>query len=237
MIRTILRPHQLLAIAAGIYTSIVASVEAGSVLFQDPVTPAGGIGYEWTVALGANDSAEFMRFVGAWSWEDNSLFSPGQDPVGWTHTSDFVALTLSVPQRLTIRLERQAGVPLTGNPAGPFASTETMNPSFTLWSGWDNDGGESHMYNNDRNISWAEDITYVGHVNNSSASVAEFSWDLPAGNYTIALGSNAPSDDPNDQGYKATFTTTVPEPGSALFLLAGLGALGSRRRRSESCAL
>jgi len=222
------------AIAAATSTLPLGTAHAGSVIFGDPVPGTNtGIGYEWTVNLGANDSASFMRFVGAWSWEDDSLFTPGQNPVGWTHTSDWVALTLDTPQRLTIRLDRQAGVPLTGDPGGPFASTATMNPSFTIWSGWDTDGSESHMYNNDRNVTWAEDLTYLGHVNNSSESFAEQYWDLPAGTYTIVLGSNAPSDDADDQGYKATFTTSVPEPASALFLLSGFGVLGLRRQRSN----
>src|SRR5688572_275098 len=155
--------------------------QAGSAIFQDPVTPAGGIGYEWTVVLGAADTIDFSRFVGAWSWEDDTLSTPTV-PQGWTHASDFVAVTLTQPQRLTIRIERFA-TPL---PTGGTASIANMNPSFTLWSGWDNDGGESHMYNNDRNISWAEDVVYVGHVKNNSLAVAEAFWDLPAGNFSIA---------------------------------------------------
>jgi hypothetical protein len=112
-----------------------------------------------------------------------------------------------------------------------------MNPSFTLWSGWDNDGGESHMYNNDRNISWAEDVTYLGHVKNNAVAQVEASWDLPAGNYTIAIGSNAPSDDADDQGYKATLTTSVPEPASAAFLLLATATLVAPRRRAPRLAL
>ena len=213
------------AIAAAALSLLAAPLQAGSAVQGDPEPLGAGISYEWTVVLGANDTIDFSRWVGAWSWEDDSFSTP-TNPQGWTHTSDFVALTLTEPQTLTIRLERFA----TPMPAGGTASIMSMNPSFTIWSGWDNTGAESHVYNNDRNISWAE-VTYIGHVKNSTQPVAEATYILPAGNYTLALGSNAPADDGDDQGYKATFTTSVPEPGAATCLLAGAASLAVRRRR------
>jgi hypothetical protein len=120
-----------------------------------------------------------------------------------------------------------------------------MYPSFTIWSGWDNDlapqsfadlvnGGtptdDWHTYNNDGAVAWAEDLTYVGHINNSTATFAESTFTLPAGQYSIVLGSNAPANDANRQGYRATFST-VPEPGTAILLLGGLAALNLHRRR------
>jgi hypothetical protein len=216
----------VLALASVAFPFLAPSARAGSAIAGDPVSPAAGISYEWTVVLGAADTIDFSRYVGAWSWEDDLLSTPSS-PQGWTHASDFVALTLTQPQRLTIHIERFA----TPFPFGGTASIANMNPSFTIWSGWDNDGTESHMYNNDRNISWAEDISYIGHLKNNSLAVVEAFWDLPAGNYSIAIGSNAPSDDADDQGYKATFTTSVPEPASFATLLAGVAALGLRRSR------
>ena len=197
----------LAVVAATTLCSLASHSYGGSAVQSDP--GAFGISYEWTVVLGASDTIDFSRWVGAWSWEDDGFSTP-INPQGWTHTSDFVALTLTQPQTLTIRLERFA----TPMPAGGTASIENMNPSFTIWSAWDNTGSESHIYENDRNISWAE-VTYIGHVKNSTQAFAEASYVLPAGNYTIALGSNAPADDGADQGYKAIFTTSVPEPGAA----------------------
>jgi MYXO-CTERM domain-containing protein len=217
----------------------------------DPTDPlAGGIGYKYTVSLGGTDSASFANHVGAWSWEDNALFAPGEDPVGWTHTSNWVALTLTEATRFSLRLERQAGVPWpsAGDP-GRVASIDSMFPSFTIWSGWDNDlmdpavaaalgyapatANDHHTYNNDGNVIWAEDLSYLDHINNSTETFAEKAWYLPAGQYSIVLGSNAPSTDPNRQGYRATLTTSsVPEPGATAPLLCiGLGALGLLRRR------
>jgi hypothetical protein len=225
-----------------------AGLRASTISESDPI--AGGITYRWTVGLGANDSASFQRHIGAWSWEDNSLFGPGDDPVGWTHTSDWVALALDAPAFVTIRLERQANVPWPGPPPneGRVASIASMFPSFTLWSGWDNDlapqafadlmnGGtptdDWHTYNNDGPVAWAEDLTYLGHINNSTETFAERTWFLAAGDYSLVLGSNAPANDTNRQGYLATITS-VPEPGSAMLMLAGLGVASLTRRRPSA---
>lgn len=240
-------PNILLAAA---FTALLSTSLHATVTESDPV--AGGIGYHWTVNLGASDRASFSRHVGAWSWEDNALFgNPGQgaEPVGWTHTSDWVALALSAPTIFTIRLERQAGVawPSSSDP-NRVASTASMFPSFTLWSGWDNDlapqafadlvnGGtptdDWHVYNNHGAVAFAEDLTYRDHVDNSTATFVERSWVLDAGEYSIVLGSNAPATDPNRQGYLATFSTAaVPEPTSALMLLTGVCTLALSRRRA-----
>lgn len=236
-----------LLLTAALTAFVGPALQAGTVTVGDPI--AGGIGYARTVQLSGNDSASFKSHVGAWSWEDNSLFGPGEDPVGWTHTSNWAAITLTEPTLLTLRMERDATVPqpLPGDP-GHFAATTSMFPSFTLWSGWDNDvmpagvatalgytpasANDHDTYNNVGNVDWAEDLTYIGHVNNSTATFAEVSWVLPAGQYSVVLGSNAPATDTARQGYSATFTT-VPEPGTAITLLFGLGVLTLRRHRQS----
>lgn len=232
--------------------SLAARVSAASLSFHDGVTTfdpnAGGLGYEWYVTLGGIDSAVTPDLagahLGAWAWEDQSLFGPGDPTRGWTHTSQWVALTLTTASRFTLILERNANIP---NGAG-FRPTDNFFPSFSIWSGWDNDDveqtvadfygidpvdGEFHEYSNRGGIDWAEDLTFIGLVDNSTEASASYSVELPAGNYTIALGSNAASTvNPPRQGFRATFTTSaVPEPSSALLSLLAAGFLGSRRRR------
>ncbi len=227
-----MKAQHILSTVAALAALQLTSSHASTVSQSDPL--AGGINYFWTVSMGANDGATFQHHVGAWSWEDDSLFSPGDPTVGWTHTSDWLALTLTAPTTLTLRLERQAGVPWpsAGNPART-ASTASMFPSFTIWQNWDNDGSDDDTYSNRGDAFWAEDLSYMGHIDNSTASFAEQTWSLAAGDYSIALGSNAPADDFNRQGYQATLTTTTaPEPTATLLLLSSAALLGLRRRRA-----
>ncbi len=171
----------------------------------------GGVGYAFTVVAGADETGSFKSHVGAWSWEDNALFgNPGQgaQPVGWTHTSNWVAVKLTEEVFFSLTLERDATVPWPSvdNP-NRLADTSSMFPSLTLYRGWDNDGSDDHTYNNRGNVSWADDIRYVDHVDNSTAETITRTWRLPAGDYSFALGSNAPADNIARQGYKATFST------------------------------
>ena len=230
---------------------LAARASAASISFHDVANPdpnAGGIGYEWYVTLGGVDAATTPDIagshVGAWSWEDQGLFEPGDPTRGWTHTSQWVAVTLTEASRFTLTLERNANIP---NGAG-FRPTDNLYPSFTLWSGWDNDDipvaiadayglapadGENHDYNNRGDIDWAEDLSFIGRVDNNSATSATYTVNLAAGNYTIVLGSNAASiTNPPRQGFRASFSTTaVPEPSSALLAVLAAGLLGIRRRR------
>ncbi|MCX6857815.1 MAG: putative Ig domain-containing protein [Verrucomicrobia bacterium] len=171
----------------------------------------GGVGYAFTVVAGADETGSFKSHVGAWSWEDNALFgNPGQSPqpVGWTHTSNWVAVKLTQEVFFSLTLERDATVPWPSTEdANRLADTTSMFPSLSLYRGWDNDGSDNHTYNNRGNVAWAEDIRYVDHVDNSAEETVTRTWRLPAGEYSFALGSNAASNNPNRQGYKATYST------------------------------
>ena len=225
---------------------------AATVNFHDAANPdtAGGIGYEWSVTLDGDDVGITpdiaASHVGAWSWEDAGTVGEGETPLGWTHTSHWASITLTEAAYLTIRLEASGAVPFTGSGnVGGFRPSNNFFPSFTLWAGSDQDDmpqaiadalgadpadGESHAYNNRGNIDWAEDLRFIGLKDNSSESFAEATWYLPAGTYTLAMGSNAPSSsNPPRQGFKATFST-IPEPSSALLGLLATGLLIRRRR-------
>jgi hypothetical protein len=174
----------------------------------DPST--GGIGYACSVVADANDTGSFKSHVGAWSWEDQGIAPAGGE--GWTHTSNWVAVQLTEPTTFSVTMARDATVAYAGGGnVGGFAAVDHMFPSFSLYRGWDNDGGDHHSYPNRANVPWAEDISYMDHYANSTAHSITRSWTLPAGNYTMALGSNSPSlTNPPRQGYSFTYTTSAP---------------------------
>jgi hypothetical protein len=237
-----MKTTNLLKLWAAAVLGVPAVVSAATVLEADPAD--GGIPYRWTVLLSGFESTSLARHVGAWSWEDESLFAPGGPTVGWTHNSDWVALSLDTAVLLTIRLERKADVlwdvPTNLDP-NKFAGNNLF-PGMTLWSGWDNDGDNSHDFNNVGNVAWAEDLTYIGYERPPTTGavetrhVIERTFELAPGAYTFVLGGNSESTvSEGRQGYKATFTTTaVPEPGSALLIATGSALWALRRSRRKA---
>jgi hypothetical protein len=93
---------------------VTARLSASTYAYVAGDPAAGGIGYQHQVTLGRNSSGSVSGHVGAWSWEDNSLFGgtgQGTEPVGWTHTSHWVALKMERPAVLTVTMVRDANVP------------------------------------------------------------------------------------------------------------------------------
>ena len=228
--------------------SLLAGAPARAFTFVTGDTNAGGIGYYGYATLGGDDSGDFKSHVGAWSWQDQSIAPGGGE--GWTHTSNWVALDLTSTTWLTVLMQRDSTVPYFGSGnVGGFADVAFMYPSFTIWSGWDNDvmpeavatflgytpatADDHHTYANTGNPIWTEDLSYIDHTANSTLTSITDTWQLAAGHYTIVFGSDAPSiASPPRQGYNVSFTTSsVPEPGRAAFLaLAGIGVISRRRR-------
>jgi len=222
-----------------------SATEASIVLQDDP--QAGGIGYRWTVTAGVNDFASVTRHVGAWAWEDTSLFGSGETPVGWTHNSDWIAFKLEADAYVTFRLTNAEGVPNPTSQNPDAVAGNNLYPGMTIYSGWDNDFVPQafadantegvlvdnwHSYVNRDDIEWAEDTQYFAHLEPNGTHVIETTLFMTAGDYTIAVGGKSISTaaEPR-QGYLATFTTSaVPEPASALAALAGGVMLLSRRR-------
>ena len=175
----------------------------------DPVTfePLdGGVGYAWTVTMGGKDRADAEGLVGAWSWDEDAFLSTAK---GWTHTSNWIALKLTKASKVTIQLSRKLNVPDGEGGVGG----NILFPAFTVYKNWDGDGGDKHTYNNRGNIEWAEDLSYLTHVeNNGSATSVEVTLELPAGLYSLAVGGNSPSTNREPfQGYGLTITTEPVE--------------------------
>ncbi len=223
---------------------------AATLVQADPA--AGGITYFWTATLGQAETVTTPNAagvsLGAWSWEDQELFNPGEATRGWTHTSQWVAVELTQASTFTVTLAANSQIPTA---TGGIVGSDQFFPSFSLYSGWDNDAmpdavamlleeplgaNDSHTYNNRGNIDWAEDLTYLGHMENTTLNTVTATWTLAAGKYSVILGSNAPStQSPPDQGYAASFTTSaVPEPSSLGLTGAALCGLILRRRRHHS---
>ncbi len=182
-----------------------------------------GIPYGLAVTLNANDSAVAPPdHVGAWSWDEDSFPATAK---GWTHTSKFVQLELTENAVFTLTLASAEGVPWPATDNAARLAGTNLFPSFTLYRGWDTDVGvttnadgttldQDHTFNNRGNIAWAEDVTYLDHLDNSTAHTATRTWILPAGKYTVNLGGNSPVTlAEGRQGYAATFSTT-PAPGA-----------------------
>ncbi len=177
-------------------------VRAGLVYEGDPVPnlaspPTGGISYTWVAFLGGKDQVQMEGSVGAWSWDDGGAFAPSGQ--GWTHTSNWVALSLNEESRLTVRLEKRAG--------------STLHPAITIYQGWQDSGEDSHIYANRSDISWAPDTKYLVHFAEAPGNNAiEGTILLPAGKYSIALGGNsdAGGSPMAPQAYTATLSSKVP---------------------------
>jgi len=196
---------------------------------EDPQTGApldGGIRYSWQVNLAGNTSATFAGAVGAWGWDEDG--SPAT-ATGRTEAARWVALNLKSPSRLTVRVSRKASVvdPLATFPGATAGAN--LRPAFTLYSGWDSDGGDEATFANRGPVAWAEDTSFLDHVE-TSGGIAEKSFTLPAGLYTIALGGNSTSLLPEPrQGFEARFLSVSLEKTPKLVIRGGKKQSTARR--------
>lgn len=166
----------------------------------------GGVGYAWTVSMSGKDNASVEGLVGAWSWDEDSFPETAK---GWTHTSNWVALKLNKASKVTIRLFRKLNV----SDGQGGVGGNILFPAFSVYKNWDGDGGDDHTYNNRGNVVWAEDLSYLTHVENGgSATSVDLTLELPAGMYSLAVGGNSPSTNREPfQGYGLEITTEQAE--------------------------
>jgi hypothetical protein len=195
---------------------------------EDPVSGAplnGGIRYAWTVNLAGNTSVSFDGATGAWGWDEDGDHGT---TLGRTEAATWVALDLKSPSRLTIRCERK---PLAIDTRSLFPADtagSNLKPAFTLLSGWDSDGGDEATFSNRGQVAWAEDTDYLDHVE-SATEVAEGTFELAAGLYTVVLGGNSTSFIPEGrQGYGARLTSVSLEKTPVLTYTGGKNQITTR---------
>lgn len=147
---------------------------------------SGGLPYSWTVGAAADYSASFDGIVGARSWQDSGL---AESDRGRVRSSRWVAIELRVPAEITVTVSRKESVsdflhPLPGGVAGG-----DLEPAFTLFKGWQEEGSEGDTFHNKGAIDWAPDLEYIDHVpNNSEAGSVSKTFSLKKGKYTVAIG-------------------------------------------------
>jgi hypothetical protein len=183
------------------------SATAGTVEFKDPVTSPtypgcainetptgndGGIGYEWTVKMGKIDKATLINFVGAKSMSEIPPFYVSPD-VGWTHTSNWIALEVTATTKLTVKVSRIEGVPFVVLDAenklfSKGYSRDKLVPGIAIYNGWDNTSCEDHRYNPSGNVDWSTLVWMGNNLNTAQKSFVEYSIKLIPGKYTIAVG-------------------------------------------------
>jgi hypothetical protein len=183
---------------------------AGTVLFADPVpagptypgcledlggTPTGadgGISYDWTVTMGKHDNATLINFAGAKSLSEIPPFYVAPD-VGWTHTSNWVALEVTKKTKLHVKVSRIEGVPFVVLDAENklFAkglARDSLIPGVAIYHGWDNTSCEDHRFNPSGNVAWST-LTWIGNnLNTAQKGTVEYKINLMPGKYSMAVG-------------------------------------------------
>lgn len=202
----------------GIYALAGNQIASAATINVSSGNPEGGAGYAFHVTLGAGDRTNpFVGTVGSWSWEDARL----GDGVGWRHQARWISVTLSEYVELVFTVGRN-----------DETDDAKLFPSFTLYQGL-TDNGAVHVFDNTGDIDWdgnGIDLFYIGHVDNSTLGSASATFSLAAGEYSIALGGNAVSeDDPVNVNFTATLQA-IPEPSSLALIAIGLIPMFRRSR-------
>lgn len=190
---------------------------ASALVFTAP--SADGIPYRWWATMDAHEQVSFGYYVGARSWWEPT--NPPATP-GWTHNSNWVALTLTEDAWVTIWVGPDVPVPC-APPSEPAACDATgrtgsdLYPAISLYSGHDTTSPQDHVFNPVGN-GWWSTIEYreSKRQSNPQTHVLYMRRWLPAGDYTINIGgagAKSPYCDSTmpcysgGQSYRASITT------------------------------
>lgn len=224
------------AIALGAALVLGAGAEAATVTAGDLAGGTGGITYTWQIEIaGPGDGASVQGNVGSKSWADPS--NPGLGSFGlnggWTHTSNWIYLSLAQPAQIAISLAPDGTVP---NPTTGGVYAGDLVPALSLWSGVDNDGADDHFFEQGAVPHWVDAPGFAWLGANTTGpgpfagGIATILVDLPAGVYTLDVGGHDDVSAAHRAGYLFS-VQAVPEPGTALLVALGLGGLLGRQRR------
>jgi hypothetical protein len=219
---------------------LAGGASAGTITAGDLAGGTGGITYAWQIELTGVDAGQVTGNVGSKSWADPS--NPGLGSFGlnggWTHTSNWIYVSLDQAAEITFTLAPNGSVPNAAT--GGFYAGDLV-PAFSLWSGIDNDGTDDHYYEQGQKPHWIDAVAFafLDHADEGpgpfAGSVASLTVNLPAGEYTLAIGGH----DDVTAGHRAGYTfraVVAPEPGTTLLLGSALvltGAFARRGRRNR----
>jgi len=221
------------------WLAVAMPADAATVVDGDPGGPLTGITYRWQVTLEtADDSATVDGFVGGKSWAhpmNPGTGSFGLD-AGWTHTSNWIYLTLA--EEREIRLELLPSDEVEVPDGGGAVMPGDLVPAFSLWTGVDDEGLDEHFYTQGAVPAFvdAPGFAFLDHADMGpgpfDGSSATLTVTLPAGDYTVAVGGHdalPPTEHMVGYAFCAAAVgdpcPAVPEPGWALQLLTGAGVL------------
>jgi hypothetical protein len=170
-------------------TATTPEIPANPAVAAKPAT--GGIGYEWTVTLGNNDSAEFVGTVGAKSSYEPTFKAP---EFAWQHTSNWVALDLTADATITITVNAQQGLrdfsvdsttkALVIKDAGKF-----LKPVVSVFKNWEETGVETGSFNPMGKTSWMNELVFIGIAYaDKGQSVIAYTAKLAKGKYSLNIG-------------------------------------------------
>jgi hypothetical protein len=157
-----------------------------------PTGADGGISYEWMVKMGKHDKATLINSVGAKSQSEIPPFYVAPD-VGWTHTSNWIALEITEPTKLNVKVSRIEGVPfhvinLENTVLNKGLARDKLIPGIAIYNGWDDTSCEDHRYNPSANVDWST-LEWMGNnLNNAQKGSVEYNVKLMPGKYSIAIG-------------------------------------------------